>query len=831
MTTKPAAETTSPPIRPLALRSVPAAFEEVARTRLRQVAVRTATDTATYGTLLAAAHLVANGHPRGPRNAVLVPAALRPATVSTILGLFASRAVSVMIDPALPDHRLQTITDILTSHDYDVSTAEVPSVLPVETPIPDRGLGERVGLDDVTSIQFTSGSTGTPKAVLHPHGMWLCDAELFAARFGITAGRPIALGMPVSFGAGLNVLIGSLLCGAEVVAVEPRDATAAEALDRIRASNARVLVCTPAFLVALHDAARAAVLPALERIVTTGEPAYARHVRLARALAPGAVFTNWVGSSEASAISTHDIDPGAPLPHEVLPAGKAAPHKRIELDPEGAVSITSAYLALGYLDPDAASSRFVSHRDGSRTFFGGDVGRFDASGDLILLGRTGSAVKVRGYLVEPAEVESALLRYDDVREAVVTTEAGESVTLTAYVAPSTTTRTPSVADLRSRLHRDLPPWMVPTHVVVLSALPRTERGKVDRTALPEPVFHGGESPRGELETAVARLWGEVLGVVDVGRSDSFYSLGGDSLTGTQMLREVSATFGVALDQSDLAAAPCLADFASTLSAARQRRRRRVDRMRRGPSTVPLRPVSPTTAGPPLHCFTGAGASSLCFVPLTRRVDPRTAVYAYEPKGLERRAVPDLSVVRAARRHLADLRTVQPHGPYVLLGHSLGAHIALETARLLDEAGEQVELLVMLDPWLPPRAAREARRDLPGATVTLQQTVPTDIRSWWDHQKSVPLAGLLVGGQRRRSAAIEEVGLITGMRYRPTPWPGRALLVRSHLNLDDPRLWQRILTGDLSVGVVDCDHHSIVREPHIARVVELIDWARAGIAGD
>ncbi|MBO0676219.1 alpha/beta fold hydrolase [Mycolicibacterium sp. S2-37] len=825
----PAQLSTDVPGRPLDHLSVPAAFEAAARTRLDQVAIRTATVTATYGALLAGAYAVAATRSDRPNDVVLVPAVLRPATVSAILGLFASSAVSVMVDPALPENRVRAIRQILGEHAYDVAMAEVPvdDDLPHATNAPDGGLGARKDLHDLTSIQFTSGSTGAPKAVMHPHGMWLCDAELFSTRFGITGGRRVALGMPISFGAGLNVLIGSLLCGAEVVAIDPRDATAADALERITASEAGVLVCTPAFLVALHDAARGVTLPAVERIVTTGEPPYPRHVQLARELAPQAVFTNWVGSSEASAISAHDIAPDAPLPRGVIPAGTPAPHKTIELDADGAVAITSAHLALGYLDPTVASSRFVSNPDGTRTFLGGDIGRLDEAGDLVLLGRTDSAVKIRGYLVEPAEIESALLCYDDIREVVVTAAGGPVAGLTAYVAPSSTTRTPAVAELRNRLHADLPPWMVPAHIVVLPALPRTERGKVDRMALPEPMSFGAEPPRGELETALARMWSEILGVDVVGRIDSFYSLGGDSLTVTKMLREVSGRYGVDLNQSDLASAHCVADFAEKLAAAREHRPHPTGGEQLGPSTVPLRPIAPEIVGHPLHCFTGAGASSLCFVPLTERLGATTAVYAYEPKGLEQRAIPDLSVERAARRHLVDLRQVQPHGPYVVLGHSLGAHIALETARLLDEAGERVELLVMLDPWLPPRVARDARGELPDATVTLEETVPTDFRSWWDHQKSMPLAGLVVGGQRRRSAAIEEVGLITGMRYRPRPWPGRVLLVRSHLNLDDPRIWPRILTGDLEVRVIDCDHHSIVREPHVGEVVEMINAARAG----
>ncbi len=177
---------------------------------------------------------------------------------------------------------------------------------------------------------------------------------------------------------------------------------------------------------------------------------------------------------------------------------------------------------------------------------------------------------------------------------------------------------------------------------------------------------------------------------------------------------------------------------------------------------------------------------------------------------------------AARRHVGNLRLVQPRGPYILVGHSLGSHIALEAARLLEHAGETVELLVMLDPWLSPQAAKQAGAGLPDVRVTIQETMPTDIRSWWEHQKKMPLAGLFVGNHQRKTAAIEEVGIMSGLRFVPQPWRGRALVVLSHLNKDDPRLWPRIITGDLTIRHLECTHMSIVREPHIGAVAAMID---------
>lgn len=813
-----------PPERPIEYSSVPAHFRATALSRPDQVALHTATQAVTYRQLLVAAQAHAAAQPGGtaPR-ATLVSADLSPETVSKILGFFASKTAVVAMDPATPRNRAEKIAAILTEHGYEVSE-DRPSpaaAAPTEKIVdPVRDIDFDVDLDDVTSIQFTSGSTGTPKAVLHTNGIWLADAQLLNDRFGLADGRKVALCMPISFAGGLNVLIGSLVGGAEIVGVDPHEYSARDAFARIAATGAEVIMCTPTFVDALHTAAHGATLPAVQRIVTTGEPTHVRHIKLARQLAPQAVFTNWAGSTETLAIAAHDIPPAAPLPRGVIPVGIPAPHKKIDIDDDGLVSITFRHLGRGYLDPAAATATFVDNPDRTTTYVGGDVGRWAADGSLVLSGRAGSTVKIRGYLVEPSEIEATLSSYEDIREVAVVTEATDTPTLTAYVAPSTTTRTPAVADLRTRLHSDLPPWMVPANIVILPALPRNDRGKVDRAALPKPSRPTFDPPQGKRETLIAQLWGEVLQVESVGRTESFYALGGDSLSAIQMLSTLKASHGIRLKPADLAGAPTVAEFAKTLAddyppalpAGPQPL---------NPTTVPLRALSATTIGAPLFCFTGAGALSLCFRPLAERVGSQTAVYAFEPSGLNRRTFPDWSIRRATRRHLADLRRIQPHGPYTLIGHSLGAHIALEAARHLENDGEKVDLVVMLDPWLSPRVAREAGSELPDATVTLQTDSANSFETWWERQKQVPLAGLFFGGHRRRTLATEEVGMITGYRHRPQPWAGRTLLVLSHLNRDDPRLWQRILTGDVELRVLDCDHHSIVREPHISAVVDMI----------
>ncbi|MBU9764884.1 alpha/beta fold hydrolase [Mycobacterium sp. TNTM28] len=852
---RPATPPPAPTERPLEFTSVVEQFSLTAAARQDRTAVHTAAGDISYGELAAAAaHWVPSFAADGRARVILVSSGISPGTVAAVLGVFASDSVLVALDPGLPINRVQTIVDILDEHGWtadtlltDNPTGELtqtlaPSCQVHSTEIPAAATGpltaiRKSGVDDITSIQFTSGSAGTPKAVKHGNGMWLCDAQLMHDRFGIDTGRRVALCMPISFGAGLNVLTGSLLNGAEVIAVDPRAESPREAFERIGDTGAQVLVSTPAFLEALCTAAHGDQLPRLDRIITTGEAAHSRHAHRARMLAPNAVFVNWVGSSEASSIATYDIAPGAEIPDGVIPAGIASPHKKIHIDTDGSMSISSRYLALGYLDPNAADSHFVADADGTRTFRGSDIARWDNAGNLILVGRADAAVKIRGYLVEPAEIEAALLRYPEVREATVLAAPSPSENeaspreLIAYLAPSPDSRAPSVADLRTRLHRDLPPWMVPAHIVILPDLPRTERGKVDRQALPPPSRATGTPPRSGLESMIAEVWTEVLQLKEVGRTESFYALGGDSLTVTQMLARISDLHGVRLSHADLASAPTVAQFAATLSD-RIDSRVPVHRQRLAPTTVPIRPVPENASGEPhpnpLLCFTGAGASALTFVPLADSTGPDTAVYAFIPNGLENRGVPDWSIGRAARRHLSDLTRLQPHGPYTLVGHSLGGYIALEVAHLLEAAGETVELVVLLDPFLSPGAVRAARQEVPNAVLTLDQNDRLTRRELWRRRLMLPLAGLVHQTGQRQAQALEEVGVRVGLMHRPRPWSGRALLLLSHLNRDDPRLWPYILTGELIIETLPCDHHSIVREPYISAIVELIATTRPSL---
>ena len=855
MTTAPAGSLAA---RSVTARSVAAGLAHSAQRFGDATALRTADDAITYRRLGDRATRTAAALDRYAPDAhspivVQLPMSIDAAAI--VLGVFTARRPIVALDPELPRERVSGILDELARHGRSpglfVAAAEHlsdarsvasprglavldasgittdPAVAPTVDPVSPRQDRD----DQVTSIQFTSGSTGAPKGVLHPDAMWLADAVFLRECLGIGPMHRVALGLPFSFGAGLNVLINSLLNGAEITVLDPRSAGTVAVLDAIAAAtdHGADVGCTAfmtpnllrTLLGARHDDARThPAWQAMRRIITTGEPLTGELAAEAGRRAPRATVTNWVGSSETSALAYFDVRPGDPVVAGNLPAGRLAPGKAVTIDDVGRIVVSSPYLARGYLDEAMDAGRFGHDDSGTPTFRMGDRGQW-LDGILTLHGRTDNAVKVRGYLVEPAEIEQALLSDGDLQEAVVVPITGPTgvVELAAYVVPVGTRRTPPPAVLRARLRERLPEWMIPAHTIELAALPRNVRGKVDRAALPVPT-RVITPARDVTESAIASVWADVLHLGEVGRDENMYALGADSLTAQEILIAMTGRLDMTLTQAEAAAAPTVAQMAELVVARRHPRRRpsaNGQQVRTAPTTVTLR----SAPGRPAFCFTGAGASALAFVPFADRLARETdvgSVYAFAPNGLENRGIPDWTVAAAARRHLRDLRRLQPTGPYLLIGHSLGGFIALEVARRLRAAGEQVDRVVVLDTFLPQRFARTSAADDPGLSLTPPEE-PLPRLELWRRRARIPLAGIMPMSPVDSARALEEVGRRVGIFHRPAPYDGDVLLVLGTENHDDPRIWRdRIVGGELTVEHVDCDHMSIIREPHIGVVV-------------
>lgn len=743
----------------------------------------------------------------------------------------------VVLDVLLPEARIAQIaqlagvTVVLADQARSASAAALPGVQVVRGLVPEgeagaTSLADRpvLTLEDPASIVFTSGTTGLPKGVVYPQLTSLACAANSRVVLRLTRDDRIALVMPVAFAAGQIVLLSAVLNGVTVCVRDPRVHGLADLAPWLETSRVSIVVCTPSLMRAVDGALPAGrVLPDLRLMATCGEKVYGKDVLAFRdRMGAQASFMNWLGSSETEALATYEIRATDPVPEGVVPAGRPVPLRELEVlgnddtpvpaGEAGFLAVTSAFLSGGYWgDPVATAAKFQLLPDGRTRYHTGDRGRIDADGILHLLGRADDSVKIRGYLVEPGEVEATLLALPEVREAVVravTDPAGEP-RLVAWVVPDLDQRTASPALLRAGAARSLPEWMVPRDVVLLDVLPRTERGKVDVHALPPVPVRSAPGPLAtDGERALESIWAPILHLERIAGDESFTALGGDSLAVEEMLATVQSRLGVSLTSADLAEHPTLSELAALVAAVSGGRA-----ARRANCLVELRT---TGSRPPLFCFAGAGGAAAAFESLAGALGPDQPVYGLQVHGFENRGVPDWTVDRAARRYVRLIEQVSPTGPVLLAGHSLGGLFALAVAKLLRDRGREVLEVFLLDTYLP-LAARgpEAPRQLGPVAA------PITRRELWLTRFRVVTAGIVRHPPEVQKEVFHQHGARVARFHRPTPWSGRALLVLARENEDDARWWEPLLTGEHTVHRVDADHLAMLRRPHVDRLAEVL----------
>jgi len=451
------------------------------------------------------------------------------------------------------------------------------------------GWGASVSPDNLAYVIYTSGSTGTPKGVALTHralvnllrwqdGAWVHPDAADTLQF-----------TTVSFDVSFQEIFSCWLSGGRLVLLdedERRDPAAV--LERLESGGVRRLFLPYVALQQLAETGveRGAYPPALREVQTAGEQLRVTEPIRRWFARTGAVLSNQYGPSETHVVTAHTLA-GAPETWPVLPPiGRPVDNARchvldargepVPVGVPGELRLGGACLARGYLGrPDLTAERFVpdpfSGEPGARSYRTGDRARWLADGTLEFLGRADAQVKVRGYRVEPGEVEAALERMPEVGGAVaaVRQDPGGGPRLVGYVvaAPG---RTVDPADLRARLREELPEYMVPSAVVLMETFPLTPSGKVDRRALPAPAedagSRSGRAPRTPTEEILAGIFAEVLGVERVGAGDDFFDLGGHSLLGTRVVSRVRAALGAELPLRELFEAPTVEGLAERLDA-------------------------------------------------------------------------------------------------------------------------------------------------------------------------------------------------------------------------------------------------------------------------
>ncbi|WP_231935192.1 AMP-binding protein [Micromonospora viridifaciens] len=520
-----------------------------------------------------AAAFVAAGVRPGDRIALLT--AHGAPTVAALLGALAAGCAYVPCDPGFPVDRLRhmlaaagvgAIACAAEHRGLADALADGRAVVPLDAvpPAPLRPVA--VDPDALAYVLFTSGSTGVPKAVGQTHRNLAHVVDNQIAALAVAPDDRLSLLASFSFDAAIPDLYPALLTGAAVVPVDLRRQGLAYAVDQLDRHRATVLHCTPTVYRHLLDTLGERRLAAVRVVLLGGEQAtWADALRGRDRFAPDCELVNGYGATEMTFVARYrarlsEVDDVATGP---LPIGTPFPGYEVRLAPDtDEIVVRSPHLAPGYLNQD--SDRFGVDADGVRTYRTGDLGRRLPGGDLVCLGRLDRQVKVRGHRVELTEIEAVLAAQPGVAGVRAIARDGE---LLAYARPADGIR-PDGASLRAALAAALPGYALPRAVVVLDEFPLTVTGKVDERALPDPdgPVPAGEAPATDTERIVHDIWCAVLGRDAVGRTASFFDVGGQSLLLGQVQQRLAERFGVRLPMLRLFDHPTVAGQAALVDA-------------------------------------------------------------------------------------------------------------------------------------------------------------------------------------------------------------------------------------------------------------------------
>jgi thioesterase domain-containing protein len=383
----------------------------------------------------------------------------------------------------------------------------------------------------------------------------------------------------------------------------------------------------------------------------------------------------------------------------------------------GELYLGGAGVARGYLNrPDLTSERFIddpfANKPGKRLYRTGDWVRYRPDGNLVFLGRIDHQVKIRGFRIELGEIEAAIVQHDAVREVVVVARdmAGSGKQLVLYYSTHSG-KTVTVEQLRIYLQEKLPDYMVPALFVQLPALPLTPNGKVNRKALPEPESSRPElsvhfvAPQTTTEQSIANVWCAVLGIDQVGVYDNFFELGGHSLLGTQVISRLQELFQLPVPLRTIFEEPTIAGLArriDTLSNSSLANETAVNRLQPTASSTltPLIAIQPSGSQRPFFCVHPANGQVTSYFGLAHALGSSQPFYGFQSPGLTDKQPSLNDITTMASCYLDSLRAVQPQGPYLLGGWSMGGIVAFEMGQQLIQSGESVAALVLMDSRLP-----------------------------------------------------------------------------------------------------------------------------------
>ncbi|HET6978725.1 MAG TPA: amino acid adenylation domain-containing protein [Pyrinomonadaceae bacterium] len=530
----------------------------------------------------------------GPESLVVLLLDRSPEMIVAMLGVLKAGGAYVPLDTGQPRPRLSLMLQnarpvvVVTSANYVDVVQEWPTLLlDTESRQFDDESAENPAANTTASnlmyVIYTSGSSGVPKGVAVEHRQLINYLHAIQEKLQLPTGASYATVSTFAADLGNTVIFPALASGGTLHIMSPERIADPEAVAAyFEEHRIDCLKIVPGHFAALLSCSQPARVLPRRLLVVGGEASQREGATQVQALDPDLRILNHYGPTETTVgVLTWELTPDGPWT-DTLPLGRPLQNTRayvldanllpLPIGVPGELYVGGDNVTRGYLNqPDLTAEKFIpdpfSTEPGARLYMTGDLVRFLSDDAIEFLGRKDQQIKIRGYRIEPGEIAAQLELHPDVREAIVIPredQPGER-RLVAYVAAAPSLQ---VSDLRSHLAERLPEYMTPSSFVLLSALPRTPNGKIDRQALPAPAEAEDTelfvAPRTPVEAALAGIWAELLGIEEIGVKNSFFELGGHSLMAMQLLSRLRATFQLELPLRTVFEAPTIAELALVL---------------------------------------------------------------------------------------------------------------------------------------------------------------------------------------------------------------------------------------------------------------------------
>jgi amino acid adenylation domain-containing protein len=779
--------------------------------------------------------------------------------IVAFLGILKAGAAYVPLDPTYPHERrayklrdaqvhiILTQTTLVSSlPEYSAKVICVDGDWPTIAQQLPTNLNLLLRVDSLAYVLYTSGSTGNPKGVMIEHRGIVNHATAIAQEFGITPSDRMLQFSNIGFDIIVEELYPTLISGATLVLRPEAIASSTQAFWQfIAAQKITILDLPTAFwhelvngLVTLNQ-----TIPATVRLVCVGgEKASRQAYQQWLTRVPNHIrWINTYGPTETTVTATW-FDPvraGFNPESGDIPIGRALPNvTTYVLDPQqqavaigatGELYIGGPGLARGYLNmAERTAAKFIHHGDYGRLYRTGDQVRVRPDGDLEFVGRMDFQVKIRGFRIELCEIDTRLEQLPEVQQGVVIAKERSGVKyLVAYVVP-VQGKTPDPKDLVQALRQHLPNYMIPSQWVLLDRLPLTANGKVDRACLPEPTFaeplQDLEPPKDALEGKLIKLWSELLGQT-VAVTDNFFDLGGHSLLVARLCDRIEQQLDQRISPMVLFQHPTLRQLSQYLREGGQKA-----------SDTSCAVVIQAGSGGrlPLFAIHVLGEGARFFRPLAQHLGSDWSIYGLSAQLMNHEA-PKNRVEDLAAYYIAEMRRLQPEGPYYLTGMSYGGTIAYEMARQLEQQGLAVGLLGLLDTYGPnaetlpskDRVLAHWQQFQEQGFAYLGQKVlgfATDQRDRLviAYGRTAKRRGWKISYELQYQVVLAD-NLAADVVYVPQAYGGRLSLFRATAELFysqrylDQGLGWRPLVGQLDIYDIPGSHMAMVEEPH-ARVL-------------